>query len=130
MRVHDVWVAAVDLFLSIPANCRWRRANGPAMATVATLFDLDWIPTSPCEWQDEYGTPLYVETPSFRLYLRRALQATCADAVWGKAAEHYLGAGVQEGVGFSVPRAMARQFGRNLDYESQAILRNTLVGGF
>eukprot|EP00959_Pyramimonas_sp_CCMP1952_P031774 666584-Pyramimonas_sp.AAC.1 len=92
MRVQRVWVAAVDLFLSIPANCRWRRVKGPVMVTVATLFDFEWVPTSPCEWQDEYGTSLCVETPSFRFYQWRALQATCADVVWGKAAEHYLGA--------------------------------------
>eukprot|EP00972_Heterocapsa_arctica_P043557 6430646-Heterocapsa_arctica.AAC.1 len=81
------------------AKGMWLKVRGPLAALQATLLDLGWHPKEVWNWIDPSGQEWELDPNDGSLWqdLRHELQKTITKQVWTKAAEHYLGLGLEAG---------------------------------
>jgi hypothetical protein len=82
-----------------PGAGRWNRVTGHIAAVMATLWQYQWIPTSPYQWTDDAGTTWQLDPKAAGAgeLVAQVLFASLLRATWRKAAQHHLGGGLESG---------------------------------
>ncbi len=81
----------------LPTNRRWAKAEGPLNATIVTLLDVGWTPTSPTVWHDPDGHPWDLRPEYGKHRILKAIRNTITGELRAKAAAFRLGTGLEHG---------------------------------
>ena len=127
--VAKVWQKTVR---HLQAGRRWARAKGPLGVVVASLLDLNWIPCGPLLWQDPNGQQWAVGThlPEVRWQLADALEDSVRRKIWGQAARHFCGSGLEQGVDNSALLLHLRQLRKQGRFAQAACLETMAQGAY
>ncbi len=129
--ITKAWQKAVPRILL--GGVHWGRAVASLQATVATLGQLGWVPSTPARWLASCRST-YADAddgdPNAHAQILQAVRRSAQDAVWRRAAAHHLGRGLEEGLPQLEPARKARKWltRRGLAAEARA-LDTVLCGG-
>lgn len=96
---------------------RWKKVNGPLSATVATMFNIGWTPSSSWQLEEAHHSLFYT-----------AVRNTIETEMWSNASKHEAGRGLEEGVDLTEAYKNFKFLNKTGRHSERAMLNTSLVG--
>ena len=110
------------------AHTRWRRVKGHLSATIATLYDLDWVPERPDRWIDHSGLTWEWDGSSGLGILYHAIADAALQPALQTAAKLHCGQGLAGGINMLPAYLNFAKYQRNEQAQREEVLTAVLTG--
>ena len=110
---------------------RWARVRGMISSTVATLYDIGWIPASPLAWihpdRERYADARGAAADWVEI--QQQISQTVVDGLWAAAVERPSAAGLDGSPDLTAPKRLIEQWTRRGETGKATVGKTVLAGG-